>query len=578
MCRTSLVATSPRKLKRFSRGFRKGYDMRRELGLLIWGALLCAGASGCGGISECGEDGARCADMLVSNADKCAIAFQLQQGDPKRKACENAIKVVSKAQNKAATPALLQILQAQDSSAPYDNHRQLAARALADMKETAAVEALIGSLDISAGTSGDQKDKNANRSNEIIAEALGDLGDKKACPKLIELMKKSRNDYVVLKAVRSLGKIACKEAIEPLSEVALKHDNKFMRKNAVQALGDIGDPTATDTLIQMMFVEYQGVSFYREASFALFQIGPSVAQPLLDLMAGKNEAVNRYFEKSGGMKDTAIKAKAGFVLGDLRDPRAVDPLMEAFKSATTGGDPVLAVYSAAPLGALGDKRAVPLLKQFMLTLDASQRDPIMRALVQLGDRSVVPEMVKGMTVEHFVAECTKQGAPAGITKEDCAADKASQVGAQKAAVDHVTNLAGAEHADLISKTIAAEKEEKVREYLNQRAVRVKAAAECKSDAACWSKKLTDSDPLIREKAAWELSFTKDPNTIDALAKALNDKDTFVRSAVIAAYWTYGDKRAVPMIEKILVDDEGQATYVKVNEDLKRLLVHLKRQA
>ena len=43
---------------------------------------------------------------------------------------------------------------------------------------------------------------------------------------------------------------------------------------------------------------------------------------------------------------------------------------------------MLAVYSAAALGALGDKRAVPVLKEQALILDSSQRDPIMRALVQ----------------------------------------------------------------------------------------------------------------------------------------------------------------------------------------------------
>ena len=80
----------------------------------------------------------------------------------------------------------------------------------------------------------------------------------------------------------------------------------------------ISDNTATDALIQMMFVEYMGVSFYREASFALFQIGPAVADALLNTLDGKNEAVNSYFKKKGGVQQTAIKAKCGFVLGQSR--------------------------------------------------------------------------------------------------------------------------------------------------------------------------------------------------------------------------------------------------------------------
>lgn len=543
--------------------------------VLIGGTVAAAALlTGCSGISDCGEDAAKCAAMLNDNPEGCATAFQLTQGDPKRKHCENAIKVVAKAKEKSATPALLKILGTADSNAPYDNHRQLAAKALAEVGEPSAVDALVGAIDVAVGTSGDQRDKNANRSNEIIAEALGEMGDRKACGRLVELMQKSRHDYSVLKAVRSLGKIGCKESIPDISAVALKHDNKFMRKNAIMALGDIADPAATPTLIQTMFIEYQGVSFYPESSFALFQIGPSVSEALLDLMAGKNEEVNAYFEKSGGIKETAIKAKAGFVLGDLRDPRAVQPLIDAFKGAIANNDPVLAIYSAAPLGALGDKRAVPVLKEYMLTLDASQRDPIMRALVQLGDRSLAPEMIKAMTMDHFVAECVKLVG----NKEECEADAASRMGAQKAAADHATNLAGADHAELVQAVVDGEKEPKMKEYFAQRQARVTAATECKTDGGCWAKKLTVEDPLVREKAAWELSWAKDPQTIDALAKALSDKDTFVRSAVIAAYWTYGDKRAVPMIEKQLVDDEGQATYAKVNQDLRRLLVHLKRQS
>ena len=292
-------------------------------------------------------------------------------------------------------------------------------------------------------------------------------------------------------------------------------------------------------------------------------------------MAGKNDAVNKYFEKSGGIKDTAIKAKAGFVLGDLRDPRAVDPLIEAFKGAAKANDPVVLIYSAAPLAALGDKRAVPVLKEQMMTVDASQRDPIMRSLVQLGDRTLAPDMIKAMTLADAVERCQKQF---GESKETCEGDdtKAALFAAQKAAADHASNLAGAEHADAYAKVVADEKDPSIKAYFTERQSRVQAAVECKVDAQCWVKKLTDKDKFVREKAAWELSWLKDPGTIDALASSLGDKDNYVRSAVIAAYWTYGTPKAVPLIQKQLKDDEGQATYIKVNQDLKRLLVALER--
>lgn len=546
--------------------------MRARIGCFLIG--LAATSLACGGISDCKEDGAKCAEMLNANAAKCAQAYQLRQSEKNRKYCVNAVDVVGDQKIAAAIPGLKAILAVPDSDVPDDKHREEAVKSLAQIGDASVVPDLIAAIDLSAGTSSDPKDKAANLTNEAIAQALGELKAAAGVPKLIELTNKSPNNYVVLKAVRALGQIGDKSAVKPLEKIALEHSNKFMRKNAVVALGDIGDPSAVDTLIQMMFVEYQGVSFYKEASFGLYQIGPAASEALMKTMAGENKAVNEYFETTGGLKTSAIKAKCGFVLGDLRDPRAVDPLLEAFNEAAKKPDPVVLVYAAAPLGALGDSKAAKPLAQEMMTLDASLRDPIMRALNNLGDRSVVPAMIEAMTKEHFVKECMK----AGNSKDDCTSDqtKASLYGAQKAAIDHASNLAGAEHVEAYKKVVEAETDKDMKEYMEARMKRLDAAAECKLDAGCWVKKLEDSDKLVREKAAWELGRIKDKGSLDALAKALKDKKPEPRSAAIMAYWAFGDKRAVEAIEKQLEDESGMADYVRVNEDLKRLLVHLKR--
>lgn len=546
--------------------------MRARIGFLLIG--ISAASIGCGGLKDCKEDAAACAALLNENAAKCVTAYQLRQSDKKRKYCENAVDVVGDKKEKAALEGLKAMLAAPETDVPDDMHRSAAAKALGKIGDPSAASALVEAIDYGAGTSSDPKDKAANRTNEAIAEALGKIKAESAVPKLIQLIDKSPNNYVVLKSVRALGQIGAKEAVEPLAKIALEHTNKFMRKNAVVALGDIGDPAGTDALVQMMFVEYQGVSFYKEASFGLFKIGPSTADALMKTMAGENKAVNEWFEKSGGMKTSAVKAKCGFVLGDLRDKRAVEPLLEAFKEAAEKNDPVVLVYAAAPLGALGDSRAVKVLAEQAMTLDASQRDPMMSALNHLGDRSVVPQMIEAMTKDHFVAACVK----AGNTKDACNSEqtKASLWGAQKAAIDHASNLAGAEHLAAFKKAVEGEENKTMKEYMEKRLKRVEAAGECKADAGCWVKKLQDSDPLIREKAAWELGRIKDKGTLDALAKALKDKKGKPRAAAIMAYWAFGDNRAVAAIEQQLEDEAGMADFVRVNEDLKRLLVHLKR--
>ena len=515
-----------------------------------------------------------CAQLINENAELCAQAWQLKSIDRKRKNCLAAIKTIKRQEVTAAVPGLIKILAMPESGVPDDKHREEAAMILGRLGDQSAIQPLVDALDLSAGTSSDPRDKQANRSNERVATALGALKAKQAVPKLLQAIDKSPNAQVVLKAVRALGEIGDPVAVEPLSKIALEHPNKFMRKNAVVALGNIGDASATDTLVQMMFIEFQGVSFYREASFALFQVGPEVAPALLETMALKNAKVNAYFEKIGGIKESAVKAKCGFVLGDLRDKRAVDPLLDAFKQAAEKNDPVVLVYSTTPLAVLGDKRAVPLFTKQMTTLDASQRDPVMRGLVQLGAVEAVNDMIKTIPKSHFVAECMKTGA----SKAACESEqtKASLYGAQKAAIDHTTNLAMGEHLDVLKKILGEEEDASIKKYFEKRMKRVEVAAECKEDASCWAKKLKDKDALVRERAAWTIARLQDKTVAPALAESLGDKDDEVRSAAIHAYWLIGDKSAVPKIEGILKSEAGESDFVKVNEDLKRLLLALKR--
>ncbi|MEO1334027.1 MAG: HEAT repeat domain-containing protein [Myxococcota bacterium] len=536
--------------------------------------LLAAALAGCDGITECGDDGAACAELINTRAQACAAAWQLKSIDRKRKNCLAAIKTIKTQNVKAAVPGLMAILSTPESGVPGDRHREEAAKALGRLGDAAAVAPLLAAIDLSAGTSSDPRDTQANRSNEQIVTALGHLKAKAAVPKLLEVVDRSADDHVVLKAVRALGAIGDAQAVDRLSKIALQHDDKFMRKTAIIALGNIGDPGATDALIQMMFVEYRGVSFYREASFALFQVGPAVAPALLETMALKNEKVNEYFEKSGGIQASVIQAKCGFVLGDLRDQRAVVPLIEAFKAAAKRNDAIVLAYATTPLAVLGDKRAVALLTQQMTTLDASLRDPMMRALVQLGAVEAVGKMMVTIPKAHFVEACIKTGAG----KEACTSEQtqASLHGAQKASIDHVTNLATDAHLNALNKILVAMKDPIIKDYFSKRLKRVEVAAECKNDPACWAQKLDDKEPLIRERAAWTLARLRDKSAAPALIKALGDKNDKVRSAAIHAYWALGDKSAVPAIEKILEDDRSALDYVKVNEDLKRLLLSLKR--
>ncbi len=547
----------------------------RELAALAGVAALALGVSGCAkSVGECGDDGEACAELVNIHAEACAQAWQLRAGDRKRRNCIAAVRTVKRQEVKAAVPGLIKLLGVPESGVPDDRHREEAARILGRLADPSAIKPLMTAFEVQVSAGRDPQARQVAQTNEQIVEALGALKAKAAVPMLLEALDKSADRQVVRKSVRALGRIGDPSAVPALSKIALTDPNKFMRKTAVVALGNIGDPSAADALIQMMFIEMGGVSFYREASLALFQVGPEVAPALLETMALKNEKVNAYFEASGGLKESAIKAKCGYVLGDLRDERAFEPLLVAFKEAAEKNDPVVLVFATTPLAVLGDKRAIPLLASRMGTLDPSQRDPIMRALVQLGAVEVLDRMIETIPKSHFLESCVRTGA----SRQECDSErtKPSLFRAQKASIDHVTNLAGGDRLEALTALLKQEKDPAIRKYFKARLKRVLVAAECKENAGCWARKLSDSDPLLRERAAWTLLRLKDKSVASALAEALDDKDNNVRSAAIQAYWELGNKSAIPVIEKTLEREEGSLDYVRVNEDLKRLLIALKR--
>jgi HEAT repeat protein len=140
------------------------------------------------------------------------------------------------------------------------------------------------------------------------ARALGNIGDRKAVPKLVEL---------------------------------LHDDNGFVRSAAAESLGQLGDRTATVALIQVLTGEKPHPAQGSEQD-GLVISAQSGALPEIARLKLVEEKIN------------ATKA-----LGDIRDPVAVDALIE---SGLKAEDPGLRAESAVSLGKIGEQRAVKPLE------------------------------------------------------------------------------------------------------------------------------------------------------------------------------------------------------------------------
>jgi len=115
------------------------------------------------------------------------------------------------------------------------------------------------------------------------ADGLGELGDPRAIPSLIEAL--GREDWARNFVAKALGKLQAREAVEPLSKLLAEGD----RSQAIfLALRDIGDPRAVEALLPLLNVPPGTLidnSSVIEALGALRRLGdPRAAVPALSLL------------------------------------------------------------------------------------------------------------------------------------------------------------------------------------------------------------------------------------------------------------------------------------------------------
>ncbi len=160
------------------------------------------------------------------------------------------------------------------------------------------------------------------------AHVLGETGDRRAVPALIEVLKDESINY---QAAIILGKLGDRRAVRPLKQM-LKIPDPSQRLWAAYGLARLGDPVGVATLVE--FVKDPQWTRRRHAVDALGELQDKRAVPAL-IEALKDENVN-------------VRVSAAKALGKLGDPRAIDSLeaLSQDNAVTTSGRPT-AVRDAA---------------------------------------------------------------------------------------------------------------------------------------------------------------------------------------------------------------------------------------
>ncbi len=493
-----------------------------------------------------------------------------------KKSKERVRVVADLRESKKLNPSFLPMLQKHFQEDKQAEVKSSIARVLGEMKDPSSVQPLIDGIDLGS------TDSAANGMNKEITSALAAIGDPRANPTLMRLLK-ARDNYTKIEAINALGSGHAKEAVGPLMEIAGDEAGEpFISKKAIQALGEIGDPLAVPILVKTMFKERRGVSFYVESSFALFQIGKPAADALLPALKGEDKELG-VWAKANNVIEPALWAKSAQVLGDLHDARAEKALLQRLGYESDFLDVKLFVRMrmADALGNLRSKEAVKPLVAMLGEEEASARQEYARALARIGNHEAVPALLKAGSSGSWDAREPSIAAAAMLaTEADLPAfEKLSkdEEGLTTAECKDNENYAGCKApAELTKKHVAS---------LAALQKRVEAAKECKTDGACWAKKLDDADAGVRERAAYELGRSNQAERLQPLLSHLTEPNLDARQAIIhATYWLIDDnqqaaakaKEASVVLDKQLGEEKNKTEFVKVNEDLRRLAVKLKR--
>ncbi len=449
------------------------------------------------------------------------------------------------------------------------------ARAIGDLKSPSSVEALESALDL-----GDV-DSDTALANKEIAAALGKLGDPKAAPALTRLLR-SKDNYTRIEAIQALGVLRAREAVEPLLKLGSDENTEpFLQKKAVEALGRIGDARAVPLLMRMLTKERQGVSFYVESSFALYQVGTPAAEALIAAMEGKDAELAKW-AKDNGVHPASYIMKGAQVLGDIRDRRAEAVLLKqlSFKNEDPRIQALVRMQAAEALGRMRVAAAVRPIAALVTEEDPTVRSSYVRALAMLGGHDALPALEKaaskgdwyarevairgvsmlGDGLQHPLFTKWAQAEPA-LTAKEC-----QEYGGS-----------GCENPE----ALGTKRAETILRYGKV----LETAKECGVDPGCWGQKLGDKDVRVVERAALELGRKGSAQHAAAMAARISEKDLETRFALIQALdWLVGDSKeaaakareALPKIQAQLAEEKGNSNFIKVNEDLRRLIFRLEQ--
>lgn len=474
--------------------------------------------------------------------------------DPQLK--QDAVKALIELREKSVVPDLVELFK-RDRSLRAD-----IAEILGVTGDKSVAPALLEGL-VFEVVSNIQEQRENDRINEKILGALAAMREESAKPAIIKLLS-STSAPVLAAAVKAEKVFQDRDAVDALIAI-IKNDNlsKAIRSDAISVLGEIRDPKAVPALVRAMYIERQG-TVYPEANEALQKIGKAAVPELIKTLMGKNEEVRQIAERSNFIVG-AVEGKAAETLGDICDLSAEGALMSIIKSEED--NPIAKSKAAFALGRMQSKKAAPL----MAKLAEEEEDPSVRAhyllaLNLIGERSVIPQLVKAEK-KPDLEKYKKEGA----TQQELDILRKGR----EEVVKTIARLATEKDVAHYEKVKKEEKHPDISRVIQEYAVMIDVASDCKQDFNCYKGRLSDPNRIIREKAAYMIGRIDSEEAVNALMGLLGvEKDNDVKFAVLQGLFNFSGKyykTMLPVIEQKVAELKDDI----LKNDLNRLLLRLK---
>ncbi len=370
-----------------------------------------------------------------------------------------------------------------------------------------------------------------NRLRREAILALGELGDPRAAPHLVQIVERSDESQSFLfnrLAARELARVATADQI-PV----------FIRGLFLY------DPSRPQ--IRMEDVAQSG----------LVQIGEASIEPLLELYRGNNdeveplvvsfvEAVNQA-TRSNLNAEAFMQERAIATLGQIGHRAAFDTLKGAARNEEL---PETVRWEAA----------VALVSLSLERAELAQVREVLQSVYEQVELPRKPRILAAMRQTYDPAYLSF------ILEQ--ARDRDLHPDLRLTAVQTYAQLANKEEAAALASLIAEEplsEDGGFRNLFEQSNPVIAAADECDEDLSCWIGKLGNSDPKIAVKASYMLGRLGQGNAdaISALVQRLGHPDVQVRFASVQALdhiALEGSPEAVARIDELANSEEGQSVW------------------